>query len=162
MGGSPGKYILGEAFASLGSKASKKSTPQKLLQLERTLCFLMAKCGVRSILDAVAAVFLFGPHLDPSTCVAMALTLQQCGSALPLISELSENGRCIALSTPHASYADANTFLLSLEVAGIKVDVAGIKADVADVKADVVALRTELRDGLAVLQDGLRTLLARP
>lgn len=151
MKGERGKYIVGEAYGSLGSNSSKAGTAQKLLQLERILCFLLAKHGVpgESILDAVAAVFLFGPHLDSAVCTTLALAISHFKTALPLMFQLSQENRFIALATPHASSADANTFLLSLEVAKLGTELRTLSNDVSGLRAEMKAGFAELKAMLA-------------
>jgi hypothetical protein len=148
-----GKYILGEAYASLGSSTSRAGTAQKLLQLERILCFFLAKhSGGDSILDCVAVVFLFGPFLDPATCDLLFRAIVQSAAALPLLYELFCNNLLIALATPHSSFADVNTFLLSLDVAELRAEVGKLGTVITEMREEQREMREEQREMKMLLQ----------
>ena len=93
-------YIIGEAYGPLNLDTAGASKPiQKLLQLERILCFILAKEGksVADICSCVLGVVLIGPAMDSPTCAAVFAALSHYQSSLQRLWALSVAGRLFAI-----------------------------------------------------------------
>ena len=92
------QYIIGEAYGPLNEATTSTMMPvQKLLQLERILCFIQAKEKTDNICDCVLGVVLIGPCMDISTCKAVFAALQYYRAPLQRLWSLSAAQRLFAI-----------------------------------------------------------------
>ena len=92
-------YVIGEAYNAISSLLPPF---QKLLQVERTLRFLLVKENCTRISDCVAGALFIG-FFDEHARTRMAQMLQHYAAALPLLSELQSNRRFLAINMPQHS-----------------------------------------------------------
>jgi hypothetical protein len=105
------------------------STPiQKLLQLERILCFVLAKesKSIADICSCVLGVVLIGPSMDSATCAAVFAALSHYQSSLRRLWALSKAGRLLAIR-------------LQPLVAQVQQGLQRVEAETAAARADVAA-----------------------
>ena len=95
-------YVVGEVYNSHGDSPIKGT--QKLLQLERMLCFLCAKED-KAVLDCVAGAMLLGHHFDAPMRDKLYDALSACRVALPCLWSLASAQRLLVFQTP--AYHDA-------------------------------------------------------
>ena len=95
-------YVVGEVY-NPHSDSRIKGT-QKLLQLERMLCFLCAKED-KEVLDCVAGAMFIGHHLDAPMRNMLHEALSACRNVLPQLWSLAIAQRLLVFQTP--AYHDA-------------------------------------------------------
>jgi len=91
-------YVVGETYGPLNhaGSAAAKTPIQKLLQLERILCFLLEK-EEKPVLDCVLGVVLMGPTIDSKRCARVYAALVHYQSVLVRLWALCNTGRFLAI-----------------------------------------------------------------
>jgi hypothetical protein len=108
-------YVIGDVVGGEGDGAPPPV--QKLLQLERNLCFILEKerKPVADICSCVLGVVLIGPSMDSPTVAAVFAALSHYKSSLQRLWALSEAGRLLAIhQQPPVAQSLAVPLLLDL------------------------------------------------
>ena len=123
-------YIVGEVYGPLDSRSpSARATPiQKLLQLERILCFLLAKerKGIANICSCILGVVMIGPSLSDSVARGIYAALAANKRALKRLWALSKAGRLLAIRLQPPAARDLRQTIM-LENLGAEVGQLGAK-----------------------------------
>lgn len=141
-------YVVGEAYGPLASGSAAGGTPiQKLLQLERILCFLLAKerTRIENITSCVLGVVFLGTSLDSDTCKKIFGTLHHYRTVLKRLWMLSEAGRFLVLHLP-PPVAHVMDLLLKTEE-----ESKAARAEMSALREENNAMRAELSSKLDAL-----------
>ena len=145
-------YVIGEAYGTLNLEGAGASTPiQKLLQLERILCFILEKKRkpVADICSCVLGVVLIGPSMDSGTCAAVFAALSHYQSSLQRLWALSEAGRLLAIRLQPL----VAQLLLGLQRVGAGVARVVTRVEAATARADAATAELSAKlDKLLALQ----------
>jgi hypothetical protein len=147
-------YVIGETYGPLNLEGAGASTPiQKLLQLERILCFILAKEDKRDVCSCVLGVVLIGPSMDSPTCAAVFAALSHYQASLTRLWALSNASRLLAIRMqPHVTLLHQSLRGVATSVARVETEVAAVRTSVAHVESDVAALRAHSETEVAALR----------